>query len=333
MAVRIRSVLHWSHGYLAPLVSGELYASIDGRTWNVVRGGPSGPTMQIVDHGGRLIALAGASAGPCELGGTCLLPLGDSVDVWQSDDGTTWTRLGTAAGLGPVEGLGLASLPTGPLVAIVCARYDPRIFPPQSGCVPATSEDGVAWKRAPALADGWVPFRIVAALDKFEIVGGYGSPTRAGAWWSADGRSWQAATVAGSASGTPGVMSRLLAGRGGLMADGDNGRGASNWWRSRDGVTWEVNYYHNPAGETPPADAMPCPNGFVESDGDRFVAGAPGGKGWTSLDGYEWTPFQAADWADLQSWNPRSRYGCGGEPTIVVLPGGVATPREYGAGS
>jgi hypothetical protein len=334
MAVRIREVVTWSGGYLAPMGSGEIYASKDGRSWHLVHGGPAGPMTQVVESSRGLIALAGEPRGPCELGGTCELPLGHAVIVWHSQDGEHWTRLGPATGLGTVEVLGLAAFRTGPLVAVVCARYVETADPPQQDCVPASSEDGVTWTRGVPPSPTWVPYRVAAALGTYEIVGGSGSPDMVvGAWWSDDGRAWQAATV----EGLPvmlGAISHLRVGRDGLVATGGFARGdGDEWWRSRTGRSWDRNAYMDPVGETPPQDSMPCPNGFVQSDGHRFVAGKAGGKGWTSLDGYDWTPFDAATWGGLGSWTPRSRYGCGDTGTFVVLPLGVATLSWYGAGN
>jgi hypothetical protein len=333
MAVRIRAAVAWSGGYLAPMTSGELYASTDGELWRLVHGGPSGPAVQIVESSHGLIAIAGDPDGPCELGGTCQLPAGHAVIVWGSQDGQHWTRLGPAKGLGTVEVLGLATFRTGPLVAVVCARYVESADPPQQDCVPASSQDGVTWTRGTPPSPTWVPYRVVAGLGSYEIVGGAGIPRVVAAWWSGDGRTWQAATLETRVPVVHGAISRLLVGRDGLIATGGRSEAdTSDWYRTKTGKDWQVDADDAPVGQTPPQDSLPCPGGVVESGAGRFVAARPNGNGWTSFDGNGWTSFDGSTWGDFGTWTPRSRYGCGGTRTFVVLPRGVATWRWYGAG-
>jgi hypothetical protein len=151
----------------------------------------------------------------------------------------------------------------------------------QGPCRLAYSADGVAWETLPADASpaGFICLDIAPIAGGFAAVGRIGED-RAGALWSADGRTWEPATTP-----APRWFPRsIAAGSGGLVALGDTGvtanvhatPGPSLSWSSTDGRAW----------------TMLQAEGIIVADGDRLVSYRGGTRptAWTSFDGLTWTP-------------------------------------------
>ncbi len=222
-------------------VNGRIWTSPDGTRWTklgVAQNDLADAEVDLVaTTGTRLVALGGARASDAA---------GEGPDriIWVSDDGATWRRL--SSGQPPFEGIfvrGVVGGPTG-FVAWGADGTQGAIF---------HSQDRIAWARAatdPSL-DGAEVREVEPYRGGFVAVGAHrpapppGAPlivggpdtSTAAAWWSPDGRSWQAA---GTDAG-PGLGS-LEVGAAGLFALGGSGCGGCVGpgivWRSDDGRHW-----------------------------------------------------------------------------------------------
>lgn len=283
------SIAAWSGGYVAlgPATapgSVQGWTSIDGRAWAAQP---------------ELLAQAGSARAVAALGGVVVaLRLADaSVALLRSGDATTWDRA-TAPELALGTNSQLAGR-SGALVGVIDG--DPNRL--------GLTADGATWQltappgiqRTNVLAVAELGGRFVAVGTRILPVV-QGSLTAASsprtrpivaAWWSADGLTWQAASMADTILGS---FVEVHAGASGLVAISSS-PGAPNrrtYWQSSDGLSWAISDA-DPLGVVPTGEAAGSVIGRFTGDGNRLlVDGAPGdGKGpvqfWSSSDGLAWT--------------------------------------------
>jgi hypothetical protein len=222
-------------------VNGRIWTSPDGMTWTSLGMAANDLADSEVDlvatNGTRLVPLGGARAGDAA---------GEGPDriIWVSDDGASWRRL--SGGPTPFEGIFVSGVVGGPAGFVAWGADGARaaLF---------HSDDGTAWTRVATdpTFDAAEVRDIKPYRGGFVAVGAHrpapppGSPlvargpdtSTAVAWWSADGRSWEAATT----DPGPGLGS-LDIGAAGLLALGGSGCGGCIGpgivWRSDDGRHW-----------------------------------------------------------------------------------------------
>jgi hypothetical protein len=201
--------------------------------------------------------------------------------VWWSDDATTWHR---ASGK-PFAGALVEGIVGGAAGFIAWGGLE-------AGASVFHSSDGVSWDRVETgdLFAGTVIHAAVAYRGGYVAIGAHvprgplpvGGPdgSIAAAWWSPDGRTWQAAaTDAGPR------ITQVFAGASGLLAIGASECGSciapALVWRSDDGRSW----HRLPAD---PRDTTVFP--MYASDGARIVRFDWQGSGEvaTSADGRAW---------------------------------------------
>ena len=293
----VDDIVEWDGGYIG--VGGindggacreaAFFRSADGLHWEITFRAGSGedrtPTMCprfVAAMGDGLVALA-------------------QERIWRSDDGVAWYELDPAGlrGVWTNRGEELIDLAVGPAGLVVIGRpvnsYDSIV---------AFSADGLTWSRVdlPAREEA-VVWDATAWRNGFVIVGRDGQPDEGGspsgpythpgigtpaAWTSGDGLAWRQAEVEGD-SVKAGVLARVLGGRGGLLAIGNDigvsaqyeeidalGVGA---WSSSDGISWDK---IGRLDELVPAAWM------LESDGTNIVALGDDAAIWVSADGRAW---------------------------------------------
>jgi hypothetical protein len=300
ISTMIDDIVQWNGTYVGvgsiddggACAEAAFFRSVDGLDWRIAFRAESGddrtPTMCprfVAPMGDVLVALA-------------------QERIWRSDDGIGWEELDPTGlrGIWTSRGEELMDLATGPSGMVVIGRpmntYDSIV---------AFSDDGVTWSRIdlPARDEG-IAWDATAWRDRFVIVGRDGQPDLGGsvmepythpgvgtpaAWTSLDGMVWREADVEGD-SVQAGVLSRVLAGRGGLLAIGNDiavtaqyeeidavGVGA---WSSADGNVWEK---IGRLDELVPAAWM------LESDGTNMVGLSDEAAIWVSADGRDWQPL------------------------------------------
>jgi len=220
--------------------------------------------------------------------------------AWTSANGRTWRREPEQPSLASEE------------LERVATRPDAIIAVLGSGSL-ASSPDGLSWSVFSIDGTGVAKVSDVAASAAgFVAVGSVG--TRAAAWTSSDGRSWQPAAFPGNADASAQLISvavdggRLVA-LGAVASPGDSGPSPGDadesvWttvqaWSSADGgATWTRSAHAAPALYAP---SFPSPyagwGGFV-------AIGNPGPGGievWTTPDGAVWQQARI-DAAGIDVW-------------------------------
>ena len=253
---------------------GAAFKSPDGTTWVAAANEPF--------KDATLAAVASVHAGLLALGaGHCSLECG-GFESWLSTDGTTWS--------GPVKsttpgddarGTGLVEEGS-TIVAIATELQDPATNKNRGRVYLST--DASAWTdplAADALAQD-IPTGIATDGASLVVVGSAISEDgthNGGAWRSADGHAWSAATDDGSFEGAQ--LMAVVHGSGGYVAVGSIGLDGAVW-SSSDGTTWA-----RVDGGAFKGSSL----GDVAANGTGYVAvgrGANGGAAWTSTDGKSW---------------------------------------------
>jgi hypothetical protein len=174
--------------------------------------------------------------------------------------------------------------------------------------------------------------------------------SRAAAWTSEDGRTWQAlpaSAFAGSDGREPGALSDIAAGPGGLVVVGSEvGRGGHRAaaWHSADGLTWTRS--ESDLGADSAGSVVPYGTGFVaagwepgENGDDRAVFWtSPDGRSWTpapdakDLHDVGWTPVLAASGQHLVAFGGRSHVFAVTEPSVWTSQDGITWQRLASSG-
>jgi hypothetical protein len=256
--------------------------------------------LRVLPVGSNLVAIG--SSGVLD----CVPPQGEGMvcdplptAIWTSADGHSWKRAPTPAALAGVTVASISAGPNGLLLVGDTGWTQPGIW---------ISADGVSWSRdslpkgifasahfdgVASAFEGWVVTGYTGGSAIHCCTGSAGDTTPA-AWFSSDGKVWQAATVEGAAVATGDQIDRVFASRGGLVAWG--GRDGSTSWTSPDGRRWSA----RPASASSPVNPE-------ASDGERIVgASYSGGNGetfWVTTDGASWQPLAASGATDkMPSW-------------------------------
>ena len=272
-------------------VTGAIWTSPDGLAWSRIDPVPAGLASAEIDHvatdGHRLVAVGNERP----LGAN---PADPTPIVWVSPDNVTWTRVAPKP---PFERpvAGIAGGPAG-FVAWTSDGFTSVVY---------RSDDGTHWERLPSggQPDGLVS-SIAAYRGGFVAVGAHEPPpaspapskvltaggpdlSTAAAWWSADGRTWQAGQTDAGAG-----LYAVMVGADGLLASGGNGCpgcvAPGIVWRSDDGRRWR----------NIGSDAQTMPT--YASDGSRIVRldQNSGDIVSTSTDGSHWTELAGSLGAD-----------------------------------
>ena len=300
--VTINDVTGWNGGFVGvgtidgdgSCVEAGFFHSTDGLRWDLVQRVSSGEDrtpMMCPQFVARL--------------GHGLIALGQAR-VWRSTDGAGWTELDSAS---------LRSVWTSPAPELVAVAAGPRgivaIGQPANtfDSVVAFSPDGQRWTpiALPARKTA-IAWDVALGSSGFVIVGRDGQADSAGinttagvgspaAWYSADGATWTEAHVPG-ASVRGGVLTRVLAGAGGLFAVG-NDVGITHYedldarrigaWTSPDGRSWQK------AGSL---ESLVHGTALLASDGTSIVALGNDTGLSISTDGRDWSPV--TETGDLQ---------------------------------
>jgi hypothetical protein len=327
----VTSIRRWPGGFVAigrqdASPATPVWTSADGRHWRPLVFGsattfwPGLDVLGIATVRTTLVALTEAQTycgAPCVP--TYILP----IVSWTSGDGRRWTPhllspewLPSPAGRAPLFADGAAG------IIVASSGAAARL---------AASTDGANWQLLPA---GAFPARF--ALDDlrgtptgFVAVGRWmtsDSRSVAGSLWSSDGQHWSdlptllPATRTGLAVESP--VTALVAGRAGMLAIGGGATpGATVWWQSADGRTWQVLPGDPPLGPTA-CIGDGCgtqPNGSLVGDGQRMVAlrGGSTSEAWVSSDGRSWRRLAM-----------RGEVPTGQATQVVLLPGGVLLRDE-----
>jgi hypothetical protein len=278
--------------------------SAGGHTWSLAFVGERdqvGAMGSLVALSDRLVAMGWAGTPVCTAPGAGESCAPFPVRTWTSRDGRSWTQ---GPALGVFAGASIAGIAAGQgrIVAVGDTGFDhPAIW---------TSTDGTTWTREalPAATFAQAHFGVVTAFTGgFVVAGGVGGSRPAGGgvapnvasppgiWVSADGRSWQRATLTGTANA--GQVETLAAGADGLLAVGPTPSGYTPAvWTSGDGRTWARL-----------SDPSVLPGGSIASDGRRMIAQVYGsGDRVTfsaSSDGTIWQPLaDAGATAGMPRW-------------------------------
>jgi hypothetical protein len=324
----VRSVTRWPGGFVATgdlivndgKARNKVWASTDGRTWQLLGEGTFGPTAVVVgvaptaDGVVALTLQSGRFESDTEDGGSISDPeqliLAGPWQTWTSADGRTWIAHPGPAFTVPRSMTGADDgHPT-----LLAGAGDDVVALTLEGQPLAFSRDGATWETAsldafPGGAAGWSAVDIAAFPPGFVSVGS--SPDGAVAIASADGRTWTTSKFPAACS--PG---QLTVGPAGLIAafdEGDPHTPQTIWCSSLDGRAWRRLPGIPPLGYAKGASAQECrgtcPNGILLGDGERMLAYRnhvhAKQAGWTSFDGRTWRrlaftgrrpkPWQAPD--------------------------------------
>jgi hypothetical protein len=209
--------------------------------------------------------------------------------AWTSTDGQQWRRH-------------VVDEAENTFLLAIAATHDGYVAVGRAGAGAAawTSPDGVTWQRAPG-EPGPEPgmetrMTTVATSDDGVVAGGWAaSPTTPAGprfWWSADGRSWEPATIddAGGVNADEQVrVTSVTRGPSGWSAVGTTGPesrpSGSAAWTSADGRSWTRARSSDLVGVGQMASVTATPSGFlaVGSDLDERQ-----GVSWVSADGRDW---------------------------------------------
>jgi len=261
-------------------VNAAIWLSPDGTTWERLPTADNDLAHAQIDvvaaSGTRLVALGGPRGGDRDTGGR-------GRTVWTSDDGRSWQLIGDEVLFDGASPSGLAGGPAG-FVAWGDQAQGAPVF---------RSDDGTAWTRVSPgdlfagaqigslkpFGRGFVAVGAVLPSAPETTVGGP-DRTTAAAWWSEDGRTWEAATVDKGFG-----LQTVQVGATGLIAVGSGGCGGcvgpAALWESADGRTWRH------VGD----DVANWP--MYASDGARIARDEWQGSGnvFESTDGRAWHPI------------------------------------------
>lgn len=201
--------------------------------------------------------IAGITAGPGRI--VAVGSAGGRASVWTSPNGTAWTRAQLPSVKAPGRLLDAVHGGAGWLAVGAAGAH----------ALALTSADGGSWQSAPAGAGAGLAVSAAAATTTGYVVVGSEGGTDAGAWASADLKSWTHASSAGKddlAGGAhaPKWMSDVTAGPAGFVAvGGQTGNKVSRpaVWTSPDGRRWTLS-------ATPPA----LPAGTTQGSLTKVVA-------------------------------------------------------------
>ncbi len=290
----IRGLVHWRGGYVAYGDAG-LWTSTDGRLWKPSSDVPGNMTA-VAETSIGLVALVFGFADCPVIPRPCYPSAAGTVEAWTTTDGLSWVDRGLAIG---VSGLQLAGVGGSPLGAVASTTDSNK-----PGV--AYSADGVTWKAVvvPSVSSAFWCQDPEFGMGLFTMICPAAQPTALGDLpsqpvFSADGIHWAAGT-APMTTDRPAGMDRVLVGRSGLMATGyvPGEGGAAQWWRSDNGMTWQMLNGYSPVGSFT-SRAIPggtYPNGTLAADGTRIVAlgldaqvASLSGETWSSWDGKSWS--------------------------------------------
>ena len=310
----IFDVAAWGGGYVAvgqlqstPQSRGQAAAwfSADWHSWtrtllDVPAAGDSS-ILRVLPVGSNLVAIGSSGVLHCvppEGEGMVCDPL--PTAIWTSADGHSWKRTPTPAALAGVTVRDIAAGPNGLVLVGDTGWTKPGIW---------TSADGVGWSRESLPKDifasphfdavvyglrGWLVTGYTGGSKPICCVSSGSDGGTPAAWFSSDGKVWQAATVEGAAAATGDEILRLFAGRGGLVAWG--GRDSSTGWISADGRTWTA----RPA--TAGSPVIPRASDGRRIVGDSYVEGGRDVFS-VSMDGVSWQTLTAAGATDQMPWS------------------------------
>lgn len=265
----LEDVTAWGEGFVAVgheccggmPGTGIVWASTDGRSWERVPDREhvfQAATLDFIEAAGDQLVVGGK--------------FGETAAVWLSDDGRDW-RLATPGD--PFDGGHVEGMAWGPAGLIAYGWQGDH-------GVTWSSRDGISWEPdAATFRDSGSNGPTVAGT-----AWGYVATSEAGAWRSADGRSWTRATVQDHAR-----LGWVVVGAGGMLATGETGplpdpnieRSGSiifpEYWHSVDGRAWQrLPAFRQPAGL----------GDILVSDGSRIVAVGRTREIRTSTDALDW---------------------------------------------
>lgn len=246
-------------------------STVVGRDWTL-----TGPLPE--SAGAVLAGIASSSDVVVVVG---LLKTGNATNaaVWESQDGTTWTRDPDAAGF-ENHGLLAVALGSGRFVALgaTCGSVECE------GQAYWTSTDGISWSFAGdvggvcclmnAIAAGGPGF---VAVGADQSTGFPQTPADGAVSLSSSGKRWR--VIQGEPAFKAVTFGSVVAGGPGLVASGFNGK--PGVWTSTDGQSWEESASDFGTGEIQ----------AVAAGGPGFVAVGRDGQSamsWTSTDGVTW---------------------------------------------
>lgn len=295
---RIVNVLRWKGGWIAQVTgadaSSALFVSSDASRWHRLPDAVP-PVAVAAVSGDRLIATNFVSS---------------RLRVYASSDAETWHEVTRFA---PAWPLAVAGSPT-VFVAAELGLHDRTVY---------WSQDGEDWQVSAAPSGLEEAQQLLYAQGRFLL---FGQRSDGGAiWWSADGRVWNA-SVMGSAVSFGGDWRKIYVGAGGIIGEAWSFVAPNaEWYRSADGLKWELSRDFAPLGAmTAPGDPpTQCPNGFVASDGERMLAYRWDGAAWTSTDGRAWSSLRIDPLPTFGEWKTAAE-GCIPQETDAhLLPRGL----------
>jgi len=253
---------------------GAAFKSPNGTTWAAASNEPFKDST--------LAAVATVHAGLVALGaGHCSLECG-GFQSWLSTDGTTWggpvkstTPGDDARGIGLVE-------QGSTIVAVATELQDPSTNKNRGRVYLSTDANAWTDPLAPDALAQDIPTGIATDGTSLVAVGSTISAEgthNGGAWRSADGHAWSAATNDGSFEGAQ--LMAVVHGSGGYFAVGSIGLDGAVW-SSIDGASW-ARVDGGAFKLSPLADVAANATGYV-----AVGRGANGGAAWTSTDGKSW---------------------------------------------
>ncbi len=279
--VDVSTLSAWDDGYVLigadrPDRSGRqqagVWSSTDLSTWSrgVTAGDPDGTTSltTLVTLPTRLVAFG------TEQPASCVAPLETPCDpprliAWTSTDGVAWDDITGSAGLGAGIITDVAAGPDQVLAVGDQGWSTPTIWRSADGlqwdvvALPTDTFDDAHLFGVTSFAGGWVVTGMTGGHELRCCADGWMvDETQPAAWWSADGVTWQRATLGLGASEWGPRLGAVFAGLGGLVA-------------VDDGDPVDVT---EPVGS--PGSSLPIK--------PRTLPGQP--QVWTSSDGRAWTP-------------------------------------------
>jgi hypothetical protein len=271
-----------------------IWYSADGLAWRAIDNVPGfadGVIDMLSPMSNGLIAIGHASEldAKCAVDAVGCNPL-SPIRMWTSTTGGSWHAVPAAAlaSFGRAQIELVAAGPTG-LVAFG------TLVPPTGDTFPAmvwTSANGRTWSAAPQFGHAFSQdtlFDLTAGANGYVaagslwVGGNQGRPRKV--WYSADGRTWQAASGLTEGAGP----ATILACAGGYLGL-DNSSDSVSLWASPDGRSWDL----APAVVNRPDYPSHLSLG-VYSDGQRILAIGSDfyrtTEAWLSSDGRDWQPY------------------------------------------